>query len=93
MFSKFSISADVTTRFDQIFWFGDFNFRLSKARVDVDAIISGIVGEDMGPLFEHDQLSHVMKDGMRASFQPQSREKSKYSVLLLTFFFHSRFNL
>eukprot|EP00066_Takifugu_rubripes_P008784 XP_003975255.1 PREDICTED: 72 kDa inositol polyphosphate 5-phosphatase isoform X1 [Takifugu rubripes] len=55
--------SDVTTRFDQIFWFGDFNFRLSKARVDVDAIISGIMGEDMGPLFEHDQLSNVMKDG------------------------------
>lgn len=61
---KIVLSADVTTRFDQIFWFGDFNFRLSKARVDVDAILSGIMGEDMGPLFEHDQLSNVMKDGM-----------------------------
>lgn len=63
------IAADVTTRFDQIFWFGDFNFRLSKARVDVDAIISQIVGDDMGPLFEHDQLSNVMKDGMLISFK------------------------
>lgn len=78
MFFRFSISADVTTRFDQIFWFGDFNFRLSKARVDVDAIISGIMGEDMGPLFEHDQLSNVMKDGMLTSFELQSRAKSEY---------------
>lgn len=71
---KFLIAADVTTRFDQIFWFGDFNFRLSKARVDVDAIISQIVGDDMGPLFEHDQLSNVMKDGMLTSFKIHWRE-------------------
>lgn len=62
-------AADVTTRFDQIFWFGDFNFRLSKARVDVDTILSQIVGDDMGPLFEHDQLSNVMKDGTLPSFK------------------------
>lgn len=68
------IAADVTTRFDQIFWFGDFNFRLSKARVDVDAIISRIAGDDMGPLFEHDQLSNVMKDGTL----PSSREWFEY---------------
>lgn len=79
---RFSISADVTTRFDQIFWFGDFNFRLSKARVDVDAIISGIMGDDMGPLFEHDQLSNVMKDGMLTSFELQSRENLNIFSLL-----------
>lgn len=39
----------------------------------MDAIISGIMGEDMGPLFEHDQLSNVMKDGMLTSFELQSR--------------------
>lgn len=58
-----STPSDVTTRFDQVFWFGDFNFRLSKDRVDVEAIMSRTVGSDMGPLLEHDQLSKEMKDG------------------------------
>ncbi|KAK5870826.1 hypothetical protein PBY51_003739 [Eleginops maclovinus] len=58
-----STSSDVTTRFDQVFWFGDFNFRLSKARADVEAIIKRTAGGDMGPLLEHDQLSKEMKEG------------------------------
>ncbi|XP_078107423.1 phosphatidylinositol polyphosphate 5-phosphatase type IV isoform X2 [Sander vitreus] len=58
-----STPSDVTTRFDQVFWFGDFNFRLSKDRVDVETIINRTVGGDMGPLLEHDQLSKEMKDG------------------------------
>lgn len=59
-------AADVTTRFDQVFWFGDFNFRLSKDRADVESIVSHIVGGNMGPLMEHDQLSKEMTDGMLA---------------------------
>ncbi|XP_054467402.1 phosphatidylinositol polyphosphate 5-phosphatase type IV [Anoplopoma fimbria] len=58
-----STASDVTTRFDQVFWFGDFNFRLCKDRVDVEAIMSRTVGGEMGPLLEHDQLSKEMKDG------------------------------
>ncbi|KAM7017934.1 phosphatidylinositol polyphosphate 5-phosphatase type IV [Tautogolabrus adspersus] len=58
-----STPSDVTTRFDQVFWFGDFNFRISKARVDVESIISRTVGENMGPLLEHDQLSKEIKEG------------------------------
>ncbi|XP_040897702.1 phosphatidylinositol polyphosphate 5-phosphatase type IV isoform X2 [Toxotes jaculatrix] len=58
-----SIPSDVTTRFDQVFWFGDFNFRLSKDRVDVETIMNRTVGDDMNPLLEHDQLSKEMKDG------------------------------
>ncbi|XP_037634821.1 phosphatidylinositol polyphosphate 5-phosphatase type IV [Sebastes umbrosus] len=58
-----STPSDVTTRFDQVFWFGDFNFRLSKDRVDVEAIMKRTAGGDMGPLLEHDQLSKEMKDG------------------------------
>lgn len=58
-----STPSDVTTRFDQVFWFGDFNFRLSKDRVDVEAIMSRTVGGDMGRLLEYDQLSKEMKDG------------------------------
>ncbi|KAG7489057.1 72 kDa inositol polyphosphate 5-phosphatase [Solea senegalensis] len=58
-----STPSDVTTRFDQVFWFGDFNFRLSKDRSDVEAIMSHTEGGDMGSLLEHDQLSKEMKDG------------------------------
>lgn len=64
---SFLIVADVTTRFDQVFWFGDFNFRLSKPRAEVEAIIKRTAGGDMGPLLEHDQLSKEMKEGMIAS--------------------------
>ncbi|KAM9360251.1 phosphatidylinositol polyphosphate 5-phosphatase type IV [Symphorus nematophorus] len=58
-----STLSDVTTRFDQVFWFGDFNFRLSKERVDVETIMNSTVGGDMGPLLEYDQLSKEMNDG------------------------------
>ncbi|MEQ2221382.1 inositol polyphosphate 5-phosphatase, partial [Ilyodon furcidens] len=57
-----SSPSDVTTRFDQVFWFGDFNFRLSKDRADVETIMKRTVGGDMSPLLEHDQLSKQMKD-------------------------------
>lgn len=62
LFSSFV--ADVTTRFDQVFWFGDFNFRLSKERCDVETIMNQTADGDMAPLLEHDQLSKEMKDGM-----------------------------
>ncbi|XP_029533546.1 phosphatidylinositol polyphosphate 5-phosphatase type IV-like isoform X1 [Oncorhynchus nerka] len=58
-----STSSDVTTRFDEVFWFGDFNFRLSKDRVEVEALLNQNQGVDMGPLLHHDQLSKEMKDG------------------------------
>lgn len=58
-----STPSDVTTRFDQVFWFGDFNFRLSKNRVEVENMINRTVGGDMGALLECDQLSKEIKDG------------------------------
>lgn len=58
-----STPSDVTTRFDQVFWFGDFNFRLSRDRVEVESIMKRTVGGNMGPLLEHDQLTREMKDG------------------------------
>ncbi|XP_073322373.1 phosphatidylinositol polyphosphate 5-phosphatase type IV [Pagrus major] len=58
-----STPSDVTTRFDQVFWFGDFNFRLSKDRADVETIMNCTAHGDMGPLLEHDQLSKEMNDG------------------------------
>lgn len=58
-----SFSADVTTRFDEVFWFGDFNFRLNKARGEVEAILNQVMGADMSPLLQHDQLLKEMKEG------------------------------
>lgn len=58
-----SIPSDVTTKFDQVFWFGDFNFRLSRSRLEVENIINCSVGHRMGALLEHDQLSKEIKDG------------------------------
>ncbi|XP_018606340.1 phosphatidylinositol polyphosphate 5-phosphatase type IV isoform X2 [Scleropages formosus] len=58
-----STSSDVTTRFDEVFWFGDFNFRLGKDRAGVEAILKDDVESDMGPLLQYDQLSKEMKDG------------------------------
>ncbi|XP_030273270.1 phosphatidylinositol polyphosphate 5-phosphatase type IV [Sparus aurata] len=58
-----STPSDVTTRFDQVFWFGDFNFRLSKDRIDVETIMNRTANGDMGPLLEHDQLCKEMNDG------------------------------
>ncbi|CAB1321724.1 unnamed protein product [Coregonus sp. 'balchen'] len=60
-----STSSDVTTRFDEVFWFGDFNFRLSKDRVEVEVLLNQNQGVDMGPLLHHDQLSKEMKDGFQ----------------------------
>ncbi|CAL8344600.1 unnamed protein product [Lota lota] len=58
-----SVASDVTTRFDEVFWFGDFNFRLSKDRPAVEAIITRQDDPDMTPLLQHDQLSKEMRDG------------------------------
>uniref|UniRef100_A0A3B3Z9B2 Phosphatidylinositol polyphosphate 5-phosphatase type IV n=1 Tax=Periophthalmus magnuspinnatus TaxID=409849 RepID=A0A3B3Z9B2_9GOBI len=62
-------TPDVTTRFDQVFWFGDFNFRLSKNREEVQDIINRTTGKDMGSLLEHDQLSKEIKDSIFKGFQ------------------------
>lgn len=96
---SFVIVADVTTRFDQVFWFGDFNFRLSKDRVDVETIMNRTVAGDMGPLLAHDQLSKEMKDGMLACRRsnlcgPTSRLLCLIdSHTLCVLLFPSRFNL
>ncbi|XP_029960926.1 phosphatidylinositol polyphosphate 5-phosphatase type IV [Salarias fasciatus] len=58
-----STPSDVTTRFDQVFWFGDFNFRLSKDRADVETMLNHTAGGNMASLLDHDQLSREMKEG------------------------------
>ncbi|KAM5331624.1 phosphatidylinositol polyphosphate 5-phosphatase type IV isoform 2-T2 [Glossophaga mutica] len=58
-----SDSADVTTRFDGVFWFGDFNFRLSGGRPAVEAILKQEPGASVPALLALDQLSREMKKG------------------------------
>ncbi|XP_066111847.1 LOW QUALITY PROTEIN: phosphatidylinositol polyphosphate 5-phosphatase type IV [Saccopteryx bilineata] len=58
-----SDAADVTTRFDGVFWFGDFNFRLSGGRVAVESILKQGPGTSVPALLQHDQLAREMKRG------------------------------
>ncbi|KAK1333980.1 hypothetical protein QTO34_004978 [Cnephaeus nilssonii] len=58
-----SDAADVTTRFDGVFWFGDFNFRLSGGRVSVEAILRQDPGTRVPALLQLDQLTREMQRG------------------------------
>ncbi|XP_004714571.1 phosphatidylinositol polyphosphate 5-phosphatase type IV isoform X1 [Echinops telfairi] len=58
-----SSPVDVTTRFDEVFWFGDFNFRLSSGRAAVEALLGQKPEVDTSALLEHDQLSREMRRG------------------------------
>ncbi|TSM85942.1 72 kDa inositol polyphosphate 5-phosphatase [Bagarius yarrelli] len=58
-----SVASDVTTRFDEVFWFGDFNFRLSQDRGKVEAILNQLGGKNIDTLLQHDQLCKEMREG------------------------------
>ncbi|XP_063172507.1 LOW QUALITY PROTEIN: phosphatidylinositol polyphosphate 5-phosphatase type IV-like [Candoia aspera] len=58
-----SSSSDVTTRFDNVFWFGDFNFRLNEDREVVEQILSHGQDLDVSVLLQHDQLLKEMHSG------------------------------
>ncbi|XP_009997149.1 PREDICTED: 72 kDa inositol polyphosphate 5-phosphatase [Chaetura pelagica] len=58
-----SSSSDVTTRFDEVFWFGDFNFRLNKDRETVDSILNQNPDTDVSKLLVYDQLTSEMNRG------------------------------
>ncbi|OCT93132.1 phosphatidylinositol polyphosphate 5-phosphatase type IV-like [Xenopus laevis] len=59
----YSDPYDVTSRFDEVFWFGDLNFRLSNSRSEVDSILQNLPGNDMRSLLQHDQLSAEVNKG------------------------------
>ncbi|XP_031762408.1 phosphatidylinositol polyphosphate 5-phosphatase type IV-like [Xenopus tropicalis] len=59
----YSDPDDVTSRFDEVFWFGDFNFRLSKSRSEVDSILENLPENDMRSLLQYDQLSEEVTKG------------------------------
>lgn len=71
VFALFSNSADVTTRFDEVFWFGDFNFRLNKDRYGVETVLKQNTGPDMEHLLQHDQLIKEMQDGKTSTWSWQ----------------------
>ncbi|XP_015269681.1 PREDICTED: 72 kDa inositol polyphosphate 5-phosphatase isoform X2 [Gekko japonicus] len=56
-------SPYVTTRFDDIFWFGDFNFRLNEDREVVEQILRQGLETDMSKLLQRDQLLKEMDNG------------------------------
>ncbi|XP_005408547.1 PREDICTED: 72 kDa inositol polyphosphate 5-phosphatase [Chinchilla lanigera] len=58
-----SSAADVTTRFDEVFWFGDFNFRLGGGRVAVEAALRQEREAAVRALLQQDQLTREMKSG------------------------------
>ncbi|XP_075041851.1 phosphatidylinositol polyphosphate 5-phosphatase type IV [Mixophyes fleayi] len=58
-----SSPLDVTSRFDEVFWFGDFNFRLNKDRDGVNSVLQGKVEKDMSSLLQCDQLLKEMNRG------------------------------
>ncbi|KAE8601152.1 hypothetical protein XENTR_v10013556 [Xenopus tropicalis] len=59
----YSDPDDATSRFDEVFWFGDFNFRLSKSRSEVDSILENLPENDMRSLLQYDQLSEEVTKG------------------------------
>ncbi|XP_039220110.1 phosphatidylinositol polyphosphate 5-phosphatase type IV isoform X2 [Crotalus tigris] len=56
-------SPYVTTRFDNVFWFGDFNFRLNEDREVVEQLLSPGQELDVPGLLQHDQLLEEMQRG------------------------------
>ncbi|XP_004640589.1 72 kDa inositol polyphosphate 5-phosphatase [Octodon degus] len=58
-----SSAVDVTTRFDEVFWFGDFNFRLGGGRVAVEAALRQEREAAVQALLQQDQLTREMKNG------------------------------
>lgn len=40
IYEIFLTLADVTSRFDRVFWFGDFNFRVNKKRAEADKVFA-----------------------------------------------------
>ncbi|KAF7237232.1 72 kDa inositol polyphosphate 5-phosphatase [Varanus komodoensis] len=60
LFITSHFTSDVTTRFDNVFWFGDFNFRLDENREVVEQILSRGQETDVSKLLQHDQLLKEM---------------------------------
>ena len=61
-----SFVVDVTDRFDRVFWFGDFNFRIKKSREVVDRMLKKYSRDHevfIKDLLPHDQLNELFSKG------------------------------
>ncbi len=70
------ITQDLTGRFDCVFWFGDFNFRIELSHENVVQYLNGnkLTPEMLDHLLEYDQLSQSMKQNLAfRSFCESSR--------------------
>ena len=66
----FTTTADVTAKFDAVFWCGDLNFRILNDRDHIHDAVGGLEEEgtpNYQKLVQHDELFRVMNEG-RAAF-------------------------
>ncbi|XP_072908418.1 phosphatidylinositol polyphosphate 5-phosphatase type IV isoform X1 [Hemitrygon akajei] len=54
---------DVTTRFDNVFWFGDFNFRLDVKRAVVDELLHSSTKDNLCSILHYDELTKKLQEG------------------------------
>ncbi|XP_059494226.1 phosphatidylinositol polyphosphate 5-phosphatase type IV isoform X1 [Stegostoma tigrinum] len=54
---------DVTTRFDQVFWFGDFNFRLNVKRAVIDELLHNKNKDSLRSILHYDELTKKLQEG------------------------------
>eukprot|EP00061_Rhincodon_typus_P012356 g38038.t1 len=54
---------DVTTRFDQVFWFGDFNFRLDVKRAVIDELLHNKNKDSLRSILHYDELTKKLQEG------------------------------
>nr|XP_014346448.1 PREDICTED: 72 kDa inositol polyphosphate 5-phosphatase isoform X2 [Latimeria chalumnae] len=63
LFVTSHFTLDVTTRFDEVLWFGDLNFRLANSRMEIDLLLKQNLKNNMSSLLQYDQLLKEMQDG------------------------------
>ncbi|XP_067868162.1 phosphatidylinositol polyphosphate 5-phosphatase type IV isoform X2 [Heterodontus francisci] len=54
---------DVTTRFDEVFWFGDFNFRLDVKRAVIDELLHSNTADSLCSILHYDELTKKLQEG------------------------------
>ncbi|XP_072096520.1 phosphatidylinositol polyphosphate 5-phosphatase type IV isoform X1 [Mobula birostris] len=54
---------DVTTRFDNVFWFGDFNFRLDVKRAVIDELLHSSTKDNLCSILHYDELTKKLQEG------------------------------
>uniref|UniRef100_UPI00398F4C3F phosphatidylinositol polyphosphate 5-phosphatase type IV isoform X1 n=1 Tax=Pristiophorus japonicus TaxID=55135 RepID=UPI00398F4C3F len=54
---------DVTTRFDDVFWFGDFNFRLDVKRAVIDELLHSNAEDNLSSILHYDELTKKLQEG------------------------------